>query len=221
MTPPSALRAATALAAFGAGAGVIAAVTGWALLTGPAPIGDVGSLRQSPRAAASDGLAPSPPIEIRGPEGFRAPLVPVAAAPDGALKLPKSGRVGGWWALGAATGSAEGTTLIAGHVDTRREGIGAFAALLTLQPGAGIEVTAANGHVYRYVVMARRTYGQGSLPAALFTRDGPHRLALVTCTGAYDRAKGGYDSSLVVYAAPAMALQQPGRRPERHHPQRS
>lgn len=112
LTPPSALRAATALAAFGAGAGVITAVMGWALLTGPAPIGDVGSLRQSPRAAASDGLAPSPPIEIRGPEGFRAPLVPVAAAPDGALKLPKSGRVGGWWALGAATGSAEGTTLI-------------------------------------------------------------------------------------------------------------
>lgn len=177
-------------------------VAGWALLAGPAPIGDVGSLRQSPRAAAPGGPAPSPPIEIRGPGGFHAPLVPVAAAPDGALELPKSGRVGGWWALGAATGSADGTTLIAGHVDTRREGIGAFAALLSLEPGAAIDVAAASGDVYHYVVTARRTYPRGSLPAALFTRDGPPRLALATCTGAYDRAKGGYDSTLVVYATP-------------------
>jgi sortase (surface protein transpeptidase) len=137
-------------------------------------------------------------------------LVPVAATPDGTLNLPKSGRLGGWWALGAATGSAEGTTLIAGHVDTRREGIGVFAALLTMEPGAAIEVAAANGHVYHYIVTARRTYAQRSLPTALFTRDGPHRLALVTCTGAYDRAKGGSNSALVVYAAPSGNLIRPG-----------
>ncbi|MFF7211836.1 class F sortase [Streptomyces sp. NPDC008238] len=177
-------------------------MTGWALLGGPAPAGDVGSLPQSPKAAATDGFTPSPPVAIRGPAGFDATVVPVAAALNGVLKLPKSGRVGGWWALGAATGSAGGTTLIAGHVDTRREGIGAFAALLTLEPGAGIDVTTAGGHVYHYVVVARRTYAQGGLPAALFTRDGPPRLALVTCTGAYNRAKGGYDSTLVVYATP-------------------
>ncbi|MFE0631943.1 class F sortase [Streptomyces sp. NPDC058864] len=203
MTPLSASRAATALAALCAGAGAVAAVVGWALLAGPAPVGDVGSLRQSPRAAAPRGPAPSPPVEIRGPGGFHAPLVPVAAAPDGVLELPESGRVGGWWALGAATGSAEGTTLIAGHVDTREEGIGAFAALLSLEPGAAIDVVAASGDVHHYMVTARRTYSQRSLPAALFTRDGPPRLALVTCTGAYDSAKGGYDSNLVVYATPA------------------
>lgn len=206
----SAPGVATALAVLGTGAGVAAMATGWTLLSGPAPVGDVGSLRQAPRAATSDGLTPSPPVEIRGPGGLHAPLVPVAAAPDGALRLPGSGRVGGWWALGAATGAAEGTTLIAGHVDTRREGIGVFAALLPLEPGARIDVTAASGHVYHYVVIARRTYAQQSLPAALFSREGPHRLALVTCTGAYDRAKGGYDSALVVYAVPDSGHARPG-----------
>jgi hypothetical protein len=144
-------------------------------------------------------------VEVRGPEGFRAGLVPVAARADGSLALPDSGRLGGWWALGASAGAARGTLLVAGHVDTARDGLGAFAALHRLRVGTTVDVVGADGFLRRYRITGRHTYPQRSLPHALFTRDGPHRLALVTCTGAYDRAAGGYRQNLVLYAVPAPA----------------
>ncbi len=132
-------------------------------------------------------------------------LVPVATTVDGALALPKDPDSGGWWALGASPGAARGTLLIAGHVDTRSTGLGSFAVLHGLRLGTRVEVSAANGHTYPYVVTARRTYPQQALPADLFTRNGAHVLALVTCAGGYDRAAGTYDSNLVLYAVPAPA----------------
>ncbi|MEU2116097.1 class F sortase [Streptomyces sp. NPDC016459] len=146
---------------------------------------------------------PSVPRELRGPLGLRADLVPVAAGRDGVLGLPEDVRLGGWWALGAPVGSRAGTTLLAGHVDSRRSGLGAFAVLHRLGPGSRVEVRAANGRVYRYVVTARRLYARTALPTDLFSREGPHRLALLTCAGTYDAAAAAYDSNVVLYASPA------------------
>ncbi|MFF8674152.1 class F sortase [Streptomyces sp. NPDC015242] len=101
-------------------------------------------------------------------------------------------------------GAPAGTVLIAGHVDTR-EGLGPFAALHVIRVGARTEVTGADGAVRPYRVTARRTVAQHRLPAGLFTRGGPHRLALVTCAGPYDRASGRCARNLVLYAAPAGA----------------
>jgi hypothetical protein len=198
-------------------AGVIAAACGGAVFTGPPDPGDaaghvhVGSGKGTGpvgRTATSaerpaDWHGPSVPTDVRGPHGFRARIVPVAAGRDGALNLPEDARSGAWWALGAPVGAARGTVLVAGHVDTRREGLGVFAALHALRPGTEIEVTGANRHTYRYVISARRTYPRQALPRDLFSRAGPHRLALVTCTGTYDRTTGGYDRNLVLYATSA------------------
>ncbi|MFD3570208.1 class F sortase [Streptomyces sp. NPDC058667] len=146
---------------------------------------------------------PSVPRELRGPQGLRADLVPVAAGRDGVLGLPEDVRLGGWWALGAPVGASAGTTLLAGHVDSRRSGLGAFAVLHRLGPGSRVEVRAANGRVYRYVVTSRRLYARTALPADLFSREGPHRLALLTCAGTYDADAGAYDSNVVLYASRA------------------
>lgn len=45
-------------------------------------------------------------------------------------------------------------------------------------------------------------FGRQDLPPQLFTRDGPPRLALITCTGDFDPELGHYADNLVVLAAP-------------------
>lgn len=181
--------------------GLSAAATGWLMCSPPPRLGDAGVLPA--HRAVTDGRATtSPPTRVQGPAGLDAAVEPVAARADGAVDLPENLRTGGWWALGTPVGAAAGTVLIAGHVDTRAEGLGPFAALHDIPVGARIAVTGADAEVRLYRVSARRTYQQHQLPADLFTRTGPHRLALITCTGPYDRASGRYAHNLVLYAAP-------------------
>ncbi|MFD0319127.1 class F sortase [Streptomyces flavalbus] len=171
--------------------------------TAPQDVGDVPA--GVSRAAADRAATTSPPVLVRGPRGLHAPVVPVASRPDGSLDLPRDARTAGWWPLGAGTGAAHGTLLIAGHVDTRQDGLGPFAALHGLPMGSRIAVTGADGTVRAYRVAARRTYRQERLPRDLFASDGTHRLALVTCAAPYDRTEGRYLRNLVLYATPAGA----------------
>lgn len=185
--------------------GLSLAATGW--LTGATPTflaGDVGSLSTGVHHAGADGSgrSASPPTRIRGPKGFDAAVVPVLARADGALALPQDLHTGGWWPLGAQAGSAHGTVLIAGHVDSREDGLGPFAALHSMPTGARIEVTGADDAVRPYRITTRRTYTQDKLPADLFTRSGGHRLVLITCTGPYDHTTSRYQGNLVLYATP-------------------
>ncbi|HEX8628405.1 MAG TPA: sortase, partial [Catenuloplanes sp.] len=53
----------------------------------------------------------------------------------------------------------------------------------------------------RYRVVARRTADKQRLPADLFARGGPPRLALITCGG--DFRDGHYERNVIVYAVPA------------------
>ncbi|MDQ1041228.1 hypothetical protein QFZ75_007644 [Streptomyces sp. V3I8] len=186
------------------GCGLSAVAAGWLLPGVPRPgPADAGLLPAGVRGAATGAVsAASPPTRVRGPKGLDAAVVPVAAGADGTLALPQGVRTGGWWALGAAVGASRGTALIAGHVDTREDGLGPFAALHRTPLGARVEVAGADGRVRVYRVAARRTYRQERLPADLFTDDGPHRLVLVTCAGPYDRAAGRYQRNLVLYATP-------------------
>ncbi|MFI6858263.1 class F sortase [Streptomyces sp. NPDC050416] len=184
--------------------GLSAAVAGWLISSAPQPSpADVGSVPVSGDRSATGGrTTASPPTHIRGPKNLDVAVVPVASLADGALALPEDLGTGGWWALGAAVGSSQGTVLIAGHVDTHEDGLGPFAALHELPLGARIEVTAADGQVHAYQVNARRTYRQEQLPGDLFAGDGVHRLVLVTCAGPYDRTAGRYQRNLVLYATP-------------------
>ncbi|MGW3245565.1 class F sortase [Streptomyces sp. NPDC001070] len=183
--------------------GLSTAVAGW--LTWSTPqlgVTDTGTLPASVHRAAFDDQEASPPTRIHGPAGLDAAVVPVAARADGALDLPENLHTGGWWALGAAVGAATGTVLIAGHVDNRKDGVGPFAALYDIPVGGPITVTGADTKARTYRVTARRTYQQEHLPRDLFTRAGPHRLALITCAGPYNRAARRYERNLVLYATP-------------------
>jgi hypothetical protein len=144
---------------------------------------------------------PSPPTAIRIPAlGVRAAVVPVLA-PGGALDVPADPQVIGWWSAGPRPGSAAGTVVLAGHVDTAERGLGAFAALLRTEPGTRIEVVAGPATV-RYVVAARVRYPKSTLPPDVLASYGRPRLALLTCGGAFDERTRHYTDNIVVIGLP-------------------
>src|SRR4051794_17729928 len=125
---------------------------------------------------------------------------PVAVT-DGQLGVPENGQVLGWWRDGAAPAASRGTVVLAGHVDTKADGPGALYRLETLEPGQVLSVATASG-ADSYRVVARQAYRKGRLPADIFSADGPARLAVITCGGAFDSATRTYAYNVVVYGVP-------------------
>ncbi|TCM48761.1 DUF4142 domain-containing protein [Kribbella sp. VKM Ac-2568] len=180
--------------------GLSALAIGIALIFGGPP-GDTGHVPEgSPSAPERE--AAIPPIRLTLPGFVDAPVVPVATGRDGLLQVPKSPTNVGWWAAGAAPGSAGGTVLLVGHVDTARHGRGVFAALWDVPVGAKVTVTAGDGSVRRYRIVARRIYRREQLPTDLFRGASKPRMALVTCIGSYNHSARRYTHNLVLYGVP-------------------
>ncbi|MEV5961776.1 DUF4142 domain-containing protein [Kribbella sp. NPDC051952] len=166
--------------------------------------GQHGNAGEVPKAgdSAAEREAAIPPVKLAMSGLKDASVVPVATGSDGGLQVPKSRNGVGWWAAGAAPGSAGGTVLLAGHVDTTR-GLGVFAGLSEVRVGSKVAVTSGDGTVHRYRIVARRIYQRDGLPSDLFHGDGKPRLALVTCIGAYNHTTHSYAQNLVLYGVPA------------------
>lgn len=132
-------------------------------------------------------------------------ILPVQAEgvdPTGLMSLPDTVGAAGWYRHGPRPGSARGSTVIAGHVDTEEEGIGPMAGLEALVAGDQVVVESTRGRT-TYDVISVATIAQQDLDLErLFARTGPPRLRLVTCGGAYLPDQGGYQSNVVVVAAP-------------------
>ena len=93
--------------------------------------------------------------------------------------------------------------MLAGHVDSARQGLGAFAALRHIRVGTHVRIS-GGGRSRSFVVTGRRSYAKSNgLPSSLYAQGVGLRLVLVTCTGAFDPVKRSYEDNLVVYAAPA------------------
>jgi hypothetical protein len=157
--------------------------------------------------ARLDAAAPAavvPPTGIRIPSlDVDATVVPVGVEADGQMEVPADVREVGWYRFGPVPGDP-GSAVLAGHVDSRAQGLGVFAALRDLAAGAEVEVVAADGTVTAWVVTARRTIAKPELPVdELFRRDGPPRLVLVTCGGEFDRGASSYRDNVVVTLEPA------------------
>lgn len=133
----------------------------------------------------------------------RASVQPVGVGADGAMVIPKDARRVGWYRFGPAPGHLEGSAVLAGHVDSRTQGQGVFFRLAAIEVGDVILLTQAGGAKLTYRVVARESLEKERLPTEeLFARDGPPRLTLITCSGAYIPSLGGYQSNLVVTATP-------------------
>jgi len=87
-------------------------------------------------------------------------------------------------------------------VDSARQCLGHFAVLRNVRPGERIEVRGSDGLVGGYRVTGRRSHAKAQgLPADVFDQSVAPRLALITCTGHFDRSRRSYDD-LVAYAVP-------------------
>ena len=72
-----------------------------------------------------------------------------------------------------------------------------------MEAGDLIEVAYEDGTQTTFRVVARVRYGKSELPLdAIFAREGPPVLTLITCGGSFNRTSRSYDSNDVVYAVP-------------------
>jgi hypothetical protein len=146
---------------------------------------------------------PGAPVRLAIGSAVTAPVEPVGAGSDRELVVPERPRAVGWWVGSAPAGSARGSTLLAGHIDSASRGRGALAVLPTLPLGTRIVLTDVYGAGHPYVVTARRSYHKTTLPADVLRTGTRPRLVLVTCGGPFDEAQHSYRDNIVVYARPA------------------
>lgn len=135
--------------------------------------------------------------------GIDLPVRPVGVTRDRQMALPPDPSVLGWYRYGPAPGAGRGSVVLAGHLDSRRYGLGPLVRLRDVEVGDRVEVTHDDGTRRAYLVRSLRRYDRQALPAELFSRTGRERLRIVTCGGQYLPDRGGYQLNLVVTAVPA------------------
>lgn len=137
------------------------------------------------------------------PSGRTVAVSAVGTTPAGLLDVPEDIDVAGWWRGGARLGDPFGSILLAAHVDSRTQGLGPFAELLTVDPGARVRLASSGLH-QTFTVRSRRLVPQGSLvdDSWIFAPTGDGRLTLVTCAPPYDASRGGYQNLVVITAVP-------------------
>jgi len=179
-----------------------------------APVGAVvrppagGGPAQATAVALPAAPAARPAGELAVPVRLGLPSLRVHAAVQGVvttggvLGVPDDPARVGWWTGSVQPGSAAGSTVLDGHVDSAVSGAGALFGLAQLNAGDRVSVTDARGRDWTYRVYARQVYRKHQgLPAALFSTTGPARLVLITCGGPFNAAARSYQDNIVVFAA--------------------
>ncbi len=201
----------------------VGAPTAWAL-TRPEPAAGIPVEQALPAPAAPAGAGPLPalpavtardaapaaaqaapaPARISVPAwGVDAPVDAVGIAADGQMELPEDVSRVGWYRFGPVPG-ADGSAVLAGHVDDREQGPGALFPLEDAAVGDEVTVTDAAGTATRWRVVSREVITKQALPLdRLFARDGAPRLTLITCGGPFLPEFRSYRDNVVVVAEPA------------------
>ncbi|MDQ2784790.1 MAG: class F sortase [Chloroflexota bacterium] len=128
----------------------------------------------------------------------------VGQTPDGAMDVPKDFNDTAWYDLGVRPG-APGNAVVDGHVDSTT-GKAVFWDLRKLVSGDQIIVVGDDGVERPFVVTASEAYTRADVPLdRLFGPTAETHLNLITCDSstAFDRTRGEYAGSLVVYARAA------------------
>jgi hypothetical protein len=171
---------------------------------GPArPVRAPGGPVAAPLTAAAAARPVARPVRLIIPViGVRARLVRLGLADGGALQVPATTTVAGWY-TGSPRPGAIGSSVIAGHVDSYL-GPGVFFRLRLLRPGDRISVRRADGTLAVFRVTLVRTYLKTRFPTGAVYGPAPGRqLRLITCGGTFDPGLRTYLSNVVVYAAAA------------------
>jgi Sortase domain len=169
---------------------------------GPDAVASRVSVAASP-ARRAGAVAPEAPTGVRLPSGTHVPVRAASTRANGVLDVPADVAAAGWWNGGSRLGDPFGSTLLAGHVDSTDQGLGAYAELLSVRPRARIRLYSAHLE-QEFRVDSLRLIGKGAVrrERSLYSPAGDRRLTLVTCAPPYDRSRGGYRRLAVVTAVP-------------------
>ena len=160
----------------------------------PVPIGRVAAAPQpTPQKVAR-------PVSLTIPSiGVRTGLVHLGLTLSGALQVPSTTTVAGWY-TGSARPGATGAAVIVGHIDSLT-GPGVFFRLRLLHPGSRVYIRRADGTLAVFEVTSVRSYPKARFPTAAVYGPVPDaELRLITCGGAFDYATGHYLSNVIVSA---------------------
>jgi len=162
----------------------------------PAPTGPIVAPPQS-----------APPAPVASPVSLTIPLIGVKTnlitlglAQGGAMQVPSSTTVAGWYTGSPRPGSI-GSAIIVGHIDSET-GPGVFYRLSELRSGDDVFVKRADGTTAEFRVTSIQTYLKDQFPTEQVYGPTPDaELRLITCGGAFDSATRHYLSNIVVYAS--------------------
>ncbi|GIG23650.1 hypothetical protein Cch01nite_43740 [Cellulomonas chitinilytica] len=164
----------------------------------PVPVHDAALGAQRPPVAAPA------PVRLVVPDArIDMPVDAVGVQDDGQMQIPEDADRAGWYRFGPAPGDPAGTTVLAGHVDSRLSGVGQLARLREVGVGATLTVSTVDGKDHAYRVVDVQRVPKEAAPVDLwFDRTGPPRLVVVTCGGTFRRDTGHYADNVVVTAEP-------------------
>jgi sortase (surface protein transpeptidase) len=166
----------------------------------PAPSASRAPAATRPRAESEE---PGQPKMLAIPRlDLKMPITAVTVDDKGAMAIPDRPTEIGWYVHGPRPGSARGSAVLGGHVDSREYGVGPLVGLKQLRRGDDIVITTNRG-TERFRVSTVRLIDKQDLQLRdVFTREGKPLLRILTCGGTYRRS-GGYQANVVVIARPA------------------
>jgi len=155
----------------------------------------------TPKTMSAKGyLTRSAPVLISIPAiGVKSKFIKLGLDMTGALQVPTTGNVAGWY-TGAPTPGELGPAIIVAHVDMGgKEGV--FFRLKDLKKGNLIAISRADGKIVKFEVTATSSFLKASFPTAKIYGDINFAgLRLITCGGEFDSQTGHYLSNVVVFA---------------------
>jgi hypothetical protein len=131
--------------------------------------------------------------------GVRTRLIRLGRTAAGALQVPATTTVAGWY-TGSPRPGELGAAVIVGHVDSL-SGPGVFFRLRQLHPDELILVRRADNSLVAFRIFAVGTYPKARFPTAAVYGPAPAaELRLVTCGGTFDPTSGHYLSNVIIFA---------------------
>jgi hypothetical protein len=157
----------------------------------------------APAGRDVSGSKPFAPAFLVLPSGRRVAVVRAGIATDDSLAVPDDPSRVGWWTGGARVGDPFGGVVLAGHIDSRRYGVGVLAELARARPGQRLSVGSGSRAVGYRITSIRQVRKARLLSGTdAFSQTVAPRLVLITCTGQFDPTRRAYEDNLVVVARP-------------------
>ena len=160
--------------------------------------GGGGSLKS--QGALPKYLGRSAPVSISIPAiSVKAKFVTLGLDKSGALQVPTTGTVAGWFS-GAPTPGQEGPAIVVGHVDWNGK-LGVFYYLKDLKNGDQVHITRADGRIVTYAVTQTLIVSKLSFPTNRVYGDINFAgLRLITCGGRFDTKLKRHVDNVIVFA---------------------